>query len=79
LAAEKGQYLSPYAKLLLSIAYLREKNKPAAAALMAELSSEFPTNALFAEQARRLGADATRRGANLENQPAPASGRGSAR
>lgn len=79
LAAEKGQYLSPYAKLLLSIAYLREKNKPAAAALMAELSSEFPTNALFAEQARRLGADATRRGANLKNQPAPASGRGSAR
>jgi hypothetical protein len=54
LAAEKGQYLKPYAKLLLSITYLREKNKPAAAALLAELSSEFPTNSLFAKQSKRL-------------------------
>jgi hypothetical protein len=54
LAAEKGQYLKPYAKLLLSIAYLREKNKPAAAALLSELSSEFPNNPLFAAQSKRL-------------------------
>lgn len=54
LAAEKGQYLKPYAKILLSIAYLRENNKPAAAALLTELSSEFPTNSLFATQAKRL-------------------------
>ncbi len=54
LAAEKGRYLRPYAKMLLSIAYLRENNKPAAAALMAELASQFPTNALFAAQAKRL-------------------------
>ena len=55
LAAEKGQYLKPYAKILLSITYLRENNKPAAAALLTELSSEFPTNGLFAAQAKRLG------------------------
>lgn len=54
LAAEKGQYLKPYAKMLLSITYLRENNKPAAAALLTELSSEFPTNVLFAAEAKRL-------------------------
>ena len=54
LAAEKGQYLKPYAKMLLSITYLRDHNKPAAAALLTELSSEFPTNDLFAAQAKRL-------------------------
>jgi len=55
LAAEKGGYLRPYAKMLLAVAYLRERNKPAAAALVAELSSEFPTNMVFATQAKRLG------------------------
>ncbi len=54
LAAEKGSYLRPYAKVLLAIAYLRERNRPAAATLLAQLSSEFPTNLLFAAQARRL-------------------------
>ncbi|MFB3921694.1 MAG: hypothetical protein ACE145_08230 [Terriglobia bacterium] len=57
LAAEKGQYLRPYAKVLLAVAYLREKNRPAAAALLAQLSSEFPGNDLFAAQARRLQAN----------------------
>ncbi len=56
LAAEKGSYLRPYAKMLLAIAYLREKNRPAAATLLAQLSSEFPTNPLFSTQARRLAA-----------------------
>jgi hypothetical protein len=55
LAAEKGGYLRPYAKMLLAVAYLRERNKPAAAALVAELSYEFPTNMVFATQAKRLG------------------------
>ena len=54
LAAEKGRYLKPYAKILLALAYLRDKNKPAAAALVAELSSEFPSNPLFEKQAKRL-------------------------
>ena len=56
LAAEKGQYLKPYAKLLLAIAYLRDNNKPAAVALLAQLSAEFPTNGLFRTQAIRLKA-----------------------
>ena len=56
LAAEKGQYLKPYAKLLLAIAYLRDNNQPAAVALLAKLSTEFPSNGLFAAQARRLAA-----------------------
>lgn len=54
LAAEKGQYLKPYAKLLLAIAYLRDNNKPGAATLLAELAAEFPANPLFRAQARRL-------------------------
>ncbi len=57
LAADKGAYLKPYAKVLLAIAYLREKNRPAAATLLAELSTEFPSNPLFAAQARRLATD----------------------
>jgi len=56
LAAEKGHYLKPYAKILLAVAYLRDNNKAAAAALLAGLSAEFPSNSLFREEAKRLGA-----------------------
>ena len=56
LAAEKGSLLKPYAKILLAVTYLREKNKTAAQAVVAELSAEFPTNPLFAKHVRRLSA-----------------------
>ncbi len=53
-AADKGSLLKPYAKILLTVTYLREKRKRDAQALLAELSIEFPTNPLFAKHARRL-------------------------
>jgi hypothetical protein len=56
LTADKGALLRPYAKILLVVVNLRAKNRTAAHALLAELSSEFPTNPLFVKHARRLEA-----------------------
>ncbi len=57
LASRQGHLLKPYAKILLTVIYLHEKNRPAAAALVSELSQEFPTNPLFSAQAKRLQED----------------------
>ncbi len=54
IAADKGSLLKPYAKILLTVTYLREKRKRDAQALLVELSMEFPMNPLFAKHARRL-------------------------
>jgi hypothetical protein len=54
IAADKGSLLKPYAKILLTVTYLREKRKGEAQALLAELSLEFPANPLFDKHARRL-------------------------
>jgi hypothetical protein len=54
LAADKGHLLKPYAKILLVVTNLRSKNRAAAHALLVDLSTEFPTNPLFAKHARRL-------------------------
>jgi hypothetical protein len=52
--AEKGHYLRPYAKLMLALAFLREKMTDKAGTLLAELSAEFPANPLFARELDRL-------------------------
>jgi hypothetical protein len=54
LTAEKGHYLSPYARLLLAVAALRGNNRPKAAELLAELSQEFPNNRLYAQELAHL-------------------------
>ena len=54
--AEHGHYLKPFARILLSIAYVREKNKSAALQLLAGLRSEFPGNTLFPREIARLQA-----------------------
>jgi hypothetical protein len=54
LTAEKGRYLSPYARLLLAVAALRSNDRPKAAELLAELSHEFPRNGLYAQELARL-------------------------
>ena len=54
--AAHGHYLKPFARILLSIAYVREKNKPRALELLAGLRTEFPGNALFSRQIARLQA-----------------------
>ena len=54
LTAEKGHYLSPYARLLLAVAALRGKDRPKAAELLTQLAQEFPHNRLYAQELARL-------------------------
>ena len=54
LTADKGTYLAPFARILLAIAYVREKDKPAALSMLASLRDEFPKNPLFAREIARL-------------------------
>ncbi len=56
LTAERGHYLAPFARLLLAIAYVREKDKAKARELLAALQNEFPRNPLFAHEIARLQA-----------------------
>lgn len=52
--AEHGHYLAPFARILLAIAYVREKNKAQALELLAELKREFPGNTLFPREIAHL-------------------------
>jgi hypothetical protein len=54
LTAEKGQYLSPYARLLLAVAALRSKDVPRARDLLGALAREFPHNRLYAQELAQL-------------------------
>jgi len=54
--AEHGHYLAPFARILLSIAYVREKDKARAVRLLSGLQSEFPRNTLFQRQIAHLQA-----------------------
>jgi hypothetical protein len=54
LTAEKGHYLMPYAKILLAVAALRDKNTARAKELLEGLVREFPRNQLYAQELSRL-------------------------
>lgn len=54
LTAARGQYLAPFARILLAIAYVREKDKPRARELLISLRAEFPQNPLFSQEIARL-------------------------
>jgi hypothetical protein len=54
LTAEKGTYLGPFARILLAIAYVRDKDKPRAREVLDSLRNEFPNNPLFAREIARL-------------------------
>jgi hypothetical protein len=54
LTADRGHYLAPFARILLAIAYVREKDKPRARELLASLHQEFPGNQLFLREMERL-------------------------
>ncbi len=54
LAAEKGQYLAPYARLLLAVAALRDHDESTARKLLAGLAQEFPRNDLYADELARI-------------------------
>ena len=55
-AASRGHYLRPYAKLMLALAELRERNPSMAREHLAELVAEFPDNPLFAHELSKLSA-----------------------
>ncbi|MGA2962164.1 MAG: hypothetical protein ABSD96_10870 [Candidatus Korobacteraceae bacterium] len=54
MAAEKGHYLGPFARLLLAVAALRDKDRATARALLAGLSQEFPGNHLYSEELAKI-------------------------
>lgn len=54
LTALHGRYLAPFARILLAIAYVREKDRTQACELLISLRDEFPQNPLFAREITRL-------------------------
>ena len=54
LVAEKGQYLAPYARLLLAIAALRDHDHSTARRLLAGLAQQFPRNPLYRQELNKI-------------------------
>lgn len=54
LAADRGRYLGPFARILLCVAYLRDDQKQKARTLLAALRDDFPENDLFVRELARL-------------------------
>lgn len=54
LVAQDGVYYRPFAKILLSVMYLREKQPEQAQKLLAEMASEFPENPLIRKELNRV-------------------------
>lgn len=54
LAAAKGRYLLPFARLLLAVAALRDKDRDRARGILRQLVAEFPKNRLYARELARL-------------------------
>jgi hypothetical protein len=48
--AQHGNYLKPFAKIMLAVAHLRDKRPRAAEALLFELSRDYPENPLFKKE-----------------------------
>jgi hypothetical protein len=54
LAIDHGRYYQPYAKILLTVVYLRENRVNDALMIMRELERDFPENPLFKKEATLL-------------------------
>ncbi|HLJ30586.1 MAG TPA: hypothetical protein VKY85_28030 [Candidatus Angelobacter sp.] len=61
IAAERGHYLRPFAKILLALAALREKKPAVARTQLQQLVAEFPENPLFATELAKLNVSAAAR------------------
>ena len=61
IAAERGHYLRPFAKILLALAALREKKPEVARTQLKELVAEFPQNPLFTSELDKLSVPSQRR------------------
>lgn len=57
LVARSGHYLRPFAKILLAICYLREKQPRETQQLLAALTTEFPENPLLRKELAKVSAD----------------------
>jgi hypothetical protein len=56
IAAQSGQYLKPFAQLLLAMFYLREKKDDKTAELLAQLTEQYPSNKTFRAEFDKLRA-----------------------
>lgn len=54
LTAQKGRYLLPFARLLLAVAALRDRDNQQARNLLSGLAQEFPNNPLYKQELARL-------------------------
>jgi hypothetical protein len=54
ITAEKGHYLAPYARLLLAVAALRDRDRETARRLLSGLAEEFPQNHLYRKELAQL-------------------------
>ncbi len=54
MTAQHGHYLAPFARILLAIAYVRDKDKARALELLTALRHQFPGNTLFPREIARL-------------------------
>jgi hypothetical protein len=54
MTAQHGHYLAPFARVLLAIAYVRDKDKPRALEMLTSLRAQFPGNTLFPREILRL-------------------------
>ena len=52
--ADHGHYLAPFARILLAIAYVRQKDNPRALEMLSGLQREFPGNTLFPREIAHL-------------------------
>lgn len=58
--AAQGHLLAPFARILLAIAYVREKDLPRARELLLGLQRDFPENTLFGRELARLDQNGSR-------------------
>jgi hypothetical protein len=56
ITAEHGRYLAPFARILLAIAYVRDRDTAHARELLISLRQDFPENPLFAREIGKLDA-----------------------
>jgi hypothetical protein len=54
IAPDHGRYVRPFAKILLALAALREKNPEVARTQLKELVPEFPENALYVNELSKI-------------------------
>ncbi len=60
MTAAQGRLLAPFARILLAIAYVRDKNPERARPVLVSLEKDFPNNPLFARELARLEPVASR-------------------